>query len=169
MVQILQYRPAKRFRYWSHWSPRPGGEYPPPGPSLVASPAGVLSAICAAALDSSRREVVVVKLTIFHVKLVHTLIFWVLSTCVLFSLYGGVADQITPWTWAAVGLVLVESVVLAASGWTCPLTILAERLGAVRGSVSDIFLPKWLADRIFPICGTTYGVALVAILFRVFR
>ena len=48
------------------------------------------------------------------------------------------------------------------------MTLLAERLGAAQGSVTDIFLPKWFADRIFPICGTT-GVALVVILFRVFR
>jgi hypothetical protein len=73
------------------------------------------------------------------------------------------------WTWVAVGLVLVESIVLAVSGWTCPLTILAEQHGAVRGSVADIFLPKWLADRIFPICGTMYGAALVLIVFRLLR
>ena len=109
------------------------------------------------------------RLTIFHVKLVHTVTFWLLSACVLYVLFSGVADHITMWTWVAVGLVILESVVLAASGWTCPLTILAERLGAVRGSVSDIFLPKWFADRIFPICGTTFGVALLLIVFRVLR
>ncbi len=109
------------------------------------------------------------KITIFQIKLVHTLIFWILSLCVVYALFSGVADRITPWTWIAVGLVLLESVVLAASGWTCPLTILAERLGAVRGSVTDIFLPKWFADRIFPICGTAYGVALLLIVFRVLR
>ena len=109
------------------------------------------------------------RVTIFHVKLIHTLIFWLLSACVLYVLFSGVADSITTWTWVAVGLFLVESVVLAASGWTCPLTILAERLGAVRGSVTDIFLPKWFADRIFPICGTTFGVALLVIFFRVLR
>jgi hypothetical protein len=110
-----------------------------------------------------------VRLTIFHVKLVHTVIFWLLSACVLYVLFSGVADHITRWTWVAVGLVILESVVLAAAGWTCPLTILAERLGAVRGSVTDIFLPKWFADRIFPICGTTFGVALLLIIFRVLR
>lgn len=110
-----------------------------------------------------------VKLTIFHVKLLHTLIFWLLSGCVVYVLFSGITGRITNWTWVAVGLVLLESIVLAASGWTCPLTILTERLGAVRGSVTDIFLPKWCADRIFPICGTTYGVALVLIIFRVFR
>jgi hypothetical protein len=77
-----------------------------------------------------------VKITIFQIKLLH------------------IADRITSWTWVAVGLLCLESVVLVVSGWTCPLTILAEGQGAVRGSVADIFLPKWLADRISPICGT---------------
>lgn len=58
---------------------------------------------------------------------------------------------------------------LVVSGWTCPLTILAERQGALRGSVTDILLPTWLADRIFPICGTLYGIALVLIAWRVVR
>jgi hypothetical protein len=109
------------------------------------------------------------KITIFHIKLVHTIIFWVLSACVLVSLYGGVSGRIGLWTWVAVGLVLVEGVVLVVSGWTCPLTLLAERLGTKRGSVADIFLPRWFADRIFPICGTTFGVSLLLILFRLFR
>jgi hypothetical protein len=109
----------------------------------------------------------VAKLTILHVKLVHTAIFWLLSACVLYALFSGVADRVTTWTWVAIGLVLIESVVLMASGWTCPLTLLAERLGAARGSVTDIFLPRWFADRIFPICGTTYAVALLVVLLRV--
>jgi hypothetical protein len=109
------------------------------------------------------------KLTIFHVKVVHTLIFWLLSTCVVYVFYSAMMNRITTWTWVAVGLVLLESIVLAASGWTCPLTILTERLGAARGSVTDIFLPKWFADRIFPICGTTFGVALVLIILRMLR
>jgi hypothetical protein len=111
----------------------------------------------------------VVRVTILHVKVIHTLIFWLLSACVLYALFSGLADRITTWTWVAVGLVLLETIVLAFSGWTCPLTILTERLGAARGTVTDIFLPKWFADRIFPICGTTYVAALVLILLRVLR
>jgi hypothetical protein len=109
------------------------------------------------------------KTAIFLIKLVHTFVFWILSLCVVYALFSGAADRITPWTWAAVGLLLAESVVLAVSGWTCPLTILVERLGAPRGSVADIFLPSWLADRIFPLCGTTFGIALVLIAWRIFH
>lgn len=105
--------------------------------------------------------------TIFLIKVVHTLIFWILSACVLYALFSGITGGITTWTWIAVGLLLLESVVLVASGWTCPLTILAERSGAVRGSVTDIFLPKWFADRIFPICGSLYVLALALIAWRV--
>jgi hypothetical protein len=111
----------------------------------------------------------VLKVTIFRIKLAHTVIFWVLSLCVLYALFSGATDRVTTWTWVAVGLLLVESVVLVLSGWTCPLTLLAERQGALRGSVTDIFLPKWLADRIFPICGTLYAVALALIAWRTFR
>lgn len=107
------------------------------------------------------------KLTIHEIKVVHTVIFWVLSACVLYALYSGLADRITSWTWVAVVLLLVESVVLALSGWVCPLTLLAERQGAERGSVADIFLPKMLADRIFPVCGTLFGIALALLAWRV--
>jgi hypothetical protein len=106
------------------------------------------------------------RVTIFQIKVAHTVIFWVLSLCVLFALYSGFTGRVTVWTWAAVGLLLVESAVLAVSGWICPLTLLAERQGAQRGSVADIFLPKWFADRIFPVCGTLYVIALVMIAVR---
>jgi len=105
-----------------------------------------------------------VRITILQIKVVHAVIFWILSLCTVYALYSGLADRITGWTWLAVLLLLVESVVLVLSGWTCPLTILAERQGALQGSVTDIFLPTWLADRIFPICGTMYGLALGLIL-----
>jgi hypothetical protein len=106
------------------------------------------------------------RITIFRIKLVHTAIFWLFSACVVYALYSGLVGNITVWTWVAVGLLFTEGVVLAVSGWTCPLTILAERHGALRGSVADIFLPKPLADRIFPVCGTLYVVALALIALR---
>jgi hypothetical protein len=107
-----------------------------------------------------------VRITILHVKVVHTVIFWLLSACVVHVLWSAVAGRIGTWTWVAAGLVLVEGIVLVAFGWTCPLTILTERMGAARGSVSDIFLPAWLAERIFPICGTAYAAGLLVIAVR---
>ncbi len=108
------------------------------------------------------------RVTILQIKVVHTIIFWVFSGCVIYALLSGLADRITVWTWVAVVLIVLEGAALWLAGGTCPLTLLAERQGAIQGSVADIFLPKWFADRVFPICGTTYGVVVVIILFRVF-
>jgi hypothetical protein len=102
--------------------------------------------------------------TITQIKVLHTITFVVLSACVLYVVISGAFNRIGPFTWIAVATVVVEGVVLALSGWRCPLTAVAERLGAVQGSVADIFLPRWFADRVFPICTTLFviGCALVA-------
>lgn len=106
------------------------------------------------------------RVTLFQIKVVHTAIFWILSLCVAYALFCGIADRVGPWTWVALGLLLLESVALALSGWRCPLTTFAERQGALSGSVADLFLPAWLADRIFPVCGTAFAIALVLIAWR---
>jgi len=63
--------------------------------------------------------------TIVQIKAVHTVIFAVLSACVLYAFYSAVANRITTWTWVAVGLVFVESI----------LALLVVRfLGVVGGS-----------------------------------
>lgn len=63
------------------------------------------------------------------------------------------------------GLVAVESVVFLANDGVCPLTPLAERHGASRGNVSDIFLPDALA-RTIPIWATSLVVVGVALHVR---
>jgi hypothetical protein len=110
-----------------------------------------------------------VRITVLKIKIVHTLIFFALSACVLYVLLSGMSGRITPWTWACIVAILVEGLVLAVSGGQCPLTRVAEQLGAANGSVSDIFLPKWLADRIFPICGSLYLIGCVLIAVRLWR
>jgi hypothetical protein len=105
-------------------------------------------------------------MTLFLIKLLHTLIFFALSSCVLTILYSGARGKLTRWTLISLAAILAEGVVLAANQWRCPLTNVAERMGAQNGSVSDIFLPAWLSDRIFPICGSLFAVGCVAIVVR---
>ena len=45
----------------------------------------------------------------------------------------------------AAGVVAAGSLIFAANGVGCPLTGLAERLGVGKGSVTDIYLPRWFA------------------------
>ena len=110
------------------------------------------------------RRAVPMRLTVVHIKVIHTVIFVLLSCCVLYVFASGALNRITPWTWVAAVAIVVEGLVLVASGGRCPLTTVAERLGAVDARVSDIFLPRWFADRIFPICTAVFliGCAFVA-------
>jgi hypothetical protein len=108
------------------------------------------------------------RVSILHVKLAHTLIFAVVGACVLYTLYCGVTNQLTRWTWIGAVIVLAEGAVLAANGWRCPLTTYAERLGAADGAVAGIFLPKWFARRVFSICGLIFATACVLVAVRWF-
>jgi hypothetical protein len=129
---------------------------------MVRHPSDALLAL----VKAFTRAGAAVRITILHIKVLHTAIFFVLSGCVLYVLLSGAFNRITNWTWAAVVAVIVEGFVLAASGGRCPLTAIAERLGATNGAVADIFLPRWFADRIFPICGTLFVVGVALVLFR---
>ena len=66
----------------------------------------------------------------------------------LYVLYAGFAGRTDKRVGIAGAVVVAESLVFAANGFRCPLTELAERYGAERGSVTDIYLPKSFAQNI---------------------
>ena len=53
---------------------------------------------------------------------------------------------------AAASIAIAETIVYASNNQVCPLTPLAEQLGATSGSVTDIYLPAWVSERI-PVFG----------------
>jgi hypothetical protein len=67
---------------------------------------------------------------------------------VLYVLFAGFAGRTDKRVGIAGLIVASESLVFAANGFRCPLTELAERYGAERGGVTDIYLPKWFAHSI---------------------
>lgn len=79
------------------------------------------------------------------VKTVHTIAWLSIESCLLAVLYAGITGRAGRRTAIAAAVVTGETLIFAASGFRCPLTIVAERLGAERGSVTDIYLPRWLA------------------------
>ena len=103
---------------------------------------------------------------IFWVKFVHSLIFFMMTACILYVLYSGVFDRVGWLTLFCILLVIGESAAVAINRWRCPLTTMAEDLGAEDGSVTGIFLPRWLADRVFVIWGPAFLGACVLVLVR---
>ena len=98
------------------------------------------------------------------IKATHTAIFATIGGAILLVVWDGVLQLPRRRTVVAGGVVLVESAIYASNNQVCPLTPLAEQLGARRGSVADIFLPDWLSRRI-PVLGGSamlLGLALNA-------
>ena len=94
------------------------------------------------------------------IKGIHTAIFVSVFAAVVLTLWDGLRGRPTRRTATAGGLVLAESVLYVSNNQVCPLTPLAEELGAERGSVVDLFLPASVARRIPLISGSAAVLAL---------
>lgn len=82
------------------------------------------------------------------VKAVHSLAFFAIAACVVQVCWAGISGIPSRWTKTALLIALGECGVFAAFRFRCPLRLIAEDLGAESGQVTDIYLPKWLADRV---------------------
>lgn len=103
------------------------------------------------------------------VKVVHTVAFYMMSAVLLMMVYEVVVDRITWITWNAAGLFLAEGIVLLLNRGRCPMTSMAEDLGASSGQITDLFLPKWFADQIFKVYGVLFVASLALLTIRLFR
>lgn len=82
------------------------------------------------------------------IKGIHTVIFLSMLAAIGWLVVTGLFNRRDRSVAVAAAMVAGESAVFAANRGTCPLTPLAERYGASRGSVSDIFLPDAVARTI---------------------
>jgi len=97
---------------------------------------------------------------LFWIRAVHSLIFLALQTMICYLLYTGFRQRTDGKTAVVTAVVGSECLIYAGSGFRCPLTQVAEKLGAERGSVTDIFLPRWLAANVAKIYGPMFAIAL---------
>jgi hypothetical protein len=79
------------------------------------------------------------------IKALHTLAWFSIESCMVYVVYAGFIGRFDRRTAVAAGVVAVESLIFVANGCRRPLTQVAERLGADRGSVTDIYLPQKFA------------------------
>src|ERR1700716_1285644 len=114
-----------------------------------------------AASRLDRREIAIVA-----IKAVHSGIFLLNATSVLHIFWIGVLNRRSRWTRVALVAALGESIVFVVNRVRCPLTQLVEAMGAENGRVSDIFLPRWLADRIPQLSGPPLVIGLLALAYH---
>lgn len=79
------------------------------------------------------------------VKSFHTLAWFLIEACMVYLLFAGVRGQTDKRSAVAACVVAGETLIFAANGFHCPLTAVAKNLGDETGSVTDIYLPRWLA------------------------
>jgi hypothetical protein len=82
------------------------------------------------------------------VRFAHSVVFWIELGSISWLVLTGLLDRRDRSVGLAAILVAAEGAVWIGNDRVCPLTPLAERYGASRGSVSDIFLPDVMARTI---------------------
>ncbi len=82
------------------------------------------------------------------IKAFHTLAWFSIEACMVYLLYAGFAKRSDRRAAVAAAVVGGESLIFVANGFRCPLTQLADSLGAESGSVTDIYLPGWFAHNL---------------------
>jgi hypothetical protein len=93
------------------------------------------------------------------IRAVHTLAWFSIEACMVYVLYAGFARHSDRRAGIAAAVVATESLVFAGNGFRCPLTQVAERLGTDRGTVTDIYLPRWFARNLPAIHVPLIGLA----------
>jgi hypothetical protein len=126
---------SRRAPAWSHLLTRPAARAIPP----AARPA-----------------------TLWSIKAIHTVLFASIGAAIVLFVWDGLTGRPGRRTARALGIALGETAVYLSNNQVCPLTPLAEELGADSGSVVDIFLPDAVARRIPLVSGTALlaGIAL---------
>jgi hypothetical protein len=92
------------------------------------------------ATESSTRQ----RRLLAMVKTVHTAIWFSVEVAVVYLLYTGITRR-SRGVGTAAGIVAAECAVFLVNGASCPLTGVAESLGAHSGSVTDLYLPAPVA------------------------
>jgi hypothetical protein len=82
------------------------------------------------------------------IKAAHTLAWFSIESCMAYVLYAGTVRRADRRVALAGAVVAAESLIFAANRFRCPLTQLAEHFEAADGSVTDIWLPRWLAHNL---------------------
>jgi hypothetical protein len=103
---------------------------------------------------------------LFYIKLVHTIIWLFYVVVIFYILYAGIWNKIDVYTLIAIGLVVLEGLILLAFRWRCPLTVLGLKYTENNDVGFDILIPKWLAKNNKIIFGTLYGVGVIIVIIR---
>ncbi len=103
---------------------------------------------------------------LLYIKLIHTIIWTFFVLVIFYILFAGIFNRINVYTFIAIGLVMIEGLILLLFGWRRPLTVLGEKYTDDHEIGFDIFLPKWIAKNNKAIFGALFGFGAVVVIFK---
>lgn len=106
------------------------------------------------------------RIWIVLIKALHSLVYLLMSACVIYLYYAAITATFDWRVWAVVALIIGEGIVLLLNGRRCPLTTLAQRLGDETGDdlIADYLLPDRAVRLTVPVCSLVFVLGLVAVL-----
>lgn len=103
---------------------------------------------------------------LLYLKIAHTVVWAFYVSVIGYIIYAGIVNRIDGYLYTAIGLVVLEGIILLAFKWRCPLTVLAYKYTDERHAGFDIFLPEWLAKHNKTIFTSIF---LIGVLITVYR
>jgi hypothetical protein len=100
---------------------------------------------------------------VFVIKFTHTLIFFFMCSCLAYILYCSLTATFDWVLVIAIGTIMLEGMALLSNGWRCPLTIMAEKYGVVKGGVTDLFLPECISRNTFKVSTVLFICELIVL------
>jgi hypothetical protein len=102
------------------------------------------------------------------IRIVHTAAFFVIAACIAVFVWDGIRKRPGRRASLAACIAFAESLTYVSNNQVCPLTPLAEELGAKSGTVTDLYLPKAFSDRVPVVGGSALmiGAALHGLALR---
>lgn len=108
-----------------------------------------------------------VKLNI--VKWIHSVIWVFFNGVIVYLYYAAISGNIDYWVWIAIGVILLEGIVLLIFKRSCPITLVARKYSDSTKENFDIFLPNWLAKYNKLIYTILFVIVLIMLLFRLLQ
>ncbi len=99
-------------------------------------------------------------------RAIHTVIYVILASSVLFLLYCGITGYFGPALVVVLILVVAECIVYASFKFKCPLSDVARKYGAEEENFSDLFIPRWLGRHSPIIFGSLFAIGLPLLALR---
>ena len=104
---------------------------------------------------------------IILIKTTHTIIWVGFNFIIFYILYAGISGEIGRPVWIAIGIVLIEGLILTINKAACPLTNIARRYTDDKADNFDIYLPHWLARYNKQIYTPIFIVGFILVITRV--